>query len=135
MWGELEVKWGQFFTSPDLKPCLCNCLLKKTKPSTSSRVQHTYHQTTLPWIGFNITALELHCDVVSIDEEEVVLRKLKKSAKQTNNVASKEVQQVKERYLSSFSFIIFDISVPNHGVHFEHNILLWRIIWLLKLSR
>ena len=73
--------------------------------------------------------------MVSIDEEEVVLGKLKKSAKQTNNVASKEVQQVKERYLSSFSFIIFDISVPNHGVHFEHNILLWRIIWLLKLSR
>ena len=80
-------------------------------------------------------ALELHCDVVSIDEEEVVLRKLKKSAKQTNNVASKEIQQVKERYLSSFSFIIFDISVPNHGVHLEHKILLWRIIWLLlKIS-
>ena len=61
--------------------------------------------------------------------------KLKKSAKQTDNVASKEVQQVKERYLSSFSFIIFDISAPNHGVHLEHKILLWRSIWLLiKIS-
>ena len=58
-------------------------------------------------------------------------RKLKKSAKQTDNVASKEVQQVKERYLSSFSFIIFDISAPNHGVHLDHKILVWRSIWLL----
>ena len=73
--------------------------------------------------------------MISIDEEEVVLRKLKKTAKQTKNVASKEIQQVNERYLSSFSFIIFDISVPNHGVHLEHKILLWRIIWLLlKIS-
>ena len=71
--------------------------------------------------------------MVSTDEEEVVLRKLKKSAKQTENihVASKEVQHVKERYHSSFSFIIFDISAPNHGVHLEHKILLWRSIWLL----
>ena len=83
----------------------------------------------------NIIALELYFDVVSTDEEEVVPSKLKKSAKQTDNVASKEVQQVKERYHPSFSFIIFDISVPNHGVHLEHKILLWRIIWLLlKLS-
>ena len=74
-------------------------------------------------------------DVVSTDEEEVVPKKLKKSAKQTDNVASKEVQQVKERYLSSFSFIIFDISAPNHGVHLDHKILVWRSIWLLlKLS-
>ena len=57
--------------------------------------------------------------------------KLKISAKQANNVASKEVQQVKERYLSSFSFIIFDISAPNHGVHLDHKILVWRSIWLL----
>ena len=72
--------------------------------------------------------------MVSTDEE-VVPRKLKKSAKQSDNVASKEVQQVKERYLSSFSFIIFDISVPNHGVHLEHKILLLRSIWLLiKIS-
>ena len=86
-------------------------------------------------IGLNIIALELYFDVVSTDEEEVVPSKLKKSAKQTDNVASKEVQQVKERYLSSFSFIIFDISVPNHGVHLEHKILVWRSIWLLlKLS-
>ena len=64
--------------------------------------------------------------MVSTDEEEVVLRKLKKSAKQTENVhvASKEVQHVKKRYLSSFSFIIFDISAPNHGVHLEHTISL-----------
>ena len=83
----------------------------------------------------NIIALELYFDVVSTDEEEVVPSKLKKSAKQTDNVASKEVQQVKERYHPSFSFIIFDISVPNHSVHLEHKILLWRIIWLLlKLS-
>ena len=47
-------------------------------------------------------ALELYFDVVSTDEEEVV--------------ASKEVQQIKERYHPPFSFIIFDISVPNHGV-------------------
>ena len=73
--------------------------------------------------------------MVSIDEEEVVLRKLKKSAKQTENIASKEVQQVEERYHSSFSFTIFDISVPNHGVHLEYKILLWRIFWLLlKIS-
>ena len=71
--------------------------------------------------------------MVSTDEEEVVLRKLKKSAKQTENVhvASKEVQHVKKRYHPSFSFIIFDISAPNHGVHLEHKILLWRRIWLL----
>ena len=62
-------------------------------------------------------------------------RKLKKSTKQTENVASKEVQQVKERYRPSFSFMIFYISVPNHGVHLEHKILLWRIFWLLlKIS-
>ena len=78
----------------------------------------------------NIIALELYFDVVSKKEEEVVPSKLKKSAKQTDNVASKEVQQVKERYHPSFSFIIVDISVPNHGV-LEHKILLWRIIWLL----
>ena len=82
----------------------------------------------------NILALELYFDAFSTDEEEVVPSKLKKSAKQTDNVASKEVQQVKERYLSSFSFIIFDISVPNHGVHVEHKILLWRSIWLLLPS-
>ena len=62
-------------------------------------------------------------------------KKLKKSAKQTDNVASKEVQQAKKRYLSSFSFIIFDISVLDHGVHLDHKIFLWRSIWLLlKLS-
>ena len=74
----------------------------------------------------NIIALELYFDVVSKDEEEVVPSKLKKSAKQTDNVASKEVQQVKERYHPSFSFIIhvFDISVPNHGVCLGHKILL-----------
>ena len=83
----------------------------------------------------NIIALELYFDVVSTDEEEVVPSKLKKSAKQTDNVASKEVQHVKERYHPSFSFIIFDISVPNHGVHLEHKILLWRSICLLiKIS-
>ena len=82
----------------------------------------------------NIIALELYFDAFSTDEKEVVPSKLKKSAKQTDNVASKEVQQVKERYLSSFSFIIFDISVPNHGVHLEHKILLWRSIWLLLPS-
>ena len=85
--------------------------------------------------NLNIIALELYFDVVSTDEEEVVPRKLKKSAKQTDIVTSKEVQHVKERYLSSFSFIIFDISAPNHGVHLEHKILLWRSIWLLiKIS-
>ena len=61
--------------------------------------------------------------MVSTDEEEVVPRKLKKSAKQSDNVASKEVQQGKERYHPSFSFIIFDISAPNHGVHLQHKIL------------
>ena len=61
--------------------------------------------------------------MVSTDEEEVVPRKLKKSAKQTDIVASKEVQQGKERYHPSFSFIIFDISAPNHGVHLDHKIL------------
>ena len=55
-------------------------------------------------------ALELYFDVVSTDEEEVV--------------ASKEVQQIKEKYHPSFSFIIFDISVPNHGVCLGHKILL-----------
>ena len=79
----------------------------------------------------NIIALELCFDVVSTDEKEVVPSKLKKSAKWTDNVASKEVQHVKERYHPSFSFIIFDISVPNHGVHLKHKIFLWRIIWLL----
>ena len=83
----------------------------------------------------NIIALALYFDVVSTDEDEVVPSKLKKSAKQTDNVTSKEVQHVKERYHPSFSFVIYDISVPNHGVHLEHKILLWRIIWLLlKLS-
>ena len=83
----------------------------------------------------NIIALELYFDVVSTDEEEVVPSKLKKSTKQTDNVASKEVQKVRERYLSSFSFIIFDISAPNHGVHLDHKILVWRSIWLLiKIS-
>ena len=83
----------------------------------------------------NIVALDLYSDVVSTDEEEVVLSKLKESVKQTDKVASQEVQQVKERYHPSFSFIIFDISVPNHGVHLEHKILLWRSIWLLiKIS-
>ena len=82
----------------------------------------------------NILALELYFDAFSTDEEEVVPSELKMSAKQANNVASKEVQQVKERYLSSFSFIIFDISAPNHGVHLEHKILLWRSIWLLLPS-
>ena len=72
----------------------------------------------------SIIALELYFDVVSTDEEEVVPSKLKKSAKQTDNVASKEVQQVKETYHPSFSFIIFDISVPNHGVCLGHKILL-----------
>ena len=57
-------------------------------------------------LGLNITALELYFDVVSTDEEEAVPSKLKKSAKQTENVASKGVQQVKERYHPSFSFII-----------------------------
>ena len=68
--------------------------------------------------------------MVSTDEEEVVPSNLKKSAKQTENVhvASKEVQHVKKRYHPSFSFIIFDISVPNYGVHIEHKILLWRSI-------
>ena len=83
----------------------------------------------------NIIALELCFDVVSTDEKEVAPSKLKKSAKWTDNVASKEVQHVKERYHPSFSFVIFDISVPNHGVHLEHKILVWRSIWLLlKLS-
>ena len=83
----------------------------------------------------NIVAHDLYFDVVSTDEEEVVPSKLKESAKQTDKVASQEVQQVKERYHPSFSFIIFDISVPNHGIHLEHKILLWRMIWLLlKLS-
>ena len=82
----------------------------------------------------NIIALELCFDVVSTDEKEVVPSKLKKSAKQTDNVASKEVQHVKERYHPSFSFIIYDISIPNHGVHLEYKILLWRIIWLLLKS-
>ena len=53
---------------------------------------------------------------------EVVPRKLKKSAKQTDNIASKEVQHVKEKYHPSLSFIIFDISAPKHGVHLEHKI-------------
>ncbi|XP_066015001.1 replication factor C subunit 1-like [Pocillopora verrucosa] len=44
----------------------------------------------------NIIALELCFDVVSTDEKEVVPSKLKKSAKWTDNVASKEVQHVKE---------------------------------------
>ena len=79
----------------------------------------------------NIIALALYFDVVSTDEDEVVPSKLKKSAKQTDNVVSKEVQHVKERYHPSFSFIIFDISVPNHGVHLKHKIFLQRIIWLL----
>ena len=79
----------------------------------------------------NIIALELCFDVVSTDEKEVAPSKLKKSEKWTDNVASKEVQHVKERYHPLFSFIIFHISVPNHGVHLEHKILLWRIIWLL----
>ena len=91
--------------------------------------------TIKPWIGLNIIALELYFDVVSTDEEEAVPSKLKKSAKQTENVTSKGVQQVEERYLPSFSFIIFHILAPNHGVHLEHKILLWKIIWLLlKIS-
>ena len=55
--------------------------------------------------------------MVSTDEEEAVPSKLKKFAKQTENV-----QQVKERYPPSFSFIIFHISAPNYGVHLEHKI-------------
>ena len=92
-------------------------------------------QLPLDHSAFNWFEYYSHCDVVSIDEEEVVPRKLKKSTKQTENVASKEVQQVKERCHLSFSFMIFYISVPNHGVHLEHKMLLWRIFWLLlKIS-
>ena len=82
-------------------------------------------------LNLDIIALELYFDVVSTDEEEAVPSKLKKSAKQTENIASKGVQQVQERYHPSFSFTIFHISAPNHGVHLEQKILLWKIIWLL----
>ena len=72
----------------------------------------------------------MYFDVVPTAEEEVVPWKLKNVCQHTESVASKEVQQVKERYHPSFSFVVYDISVPNHGVHLEHKILLWK--WLLK---
>ena len=48
-----------------------------------------------------------------LKERYVTLRKNHSRVFSSTDIASKEVQYVKERYHPSFSFIIFDISAPN----------------------
>ena len=87
-----------FLTWHHLWHCLCISLPKKTYPSASFRVQHTYHWTTLPRTEFEYysTWVIFWCGFYRWGRS--CTQQIKESAKQKDNVASKEVQQVKERY-------------------------------------
>ena len=89
--------------------------------------QHVPRQKSRPWVEI----LPKSCIVCSsfeltednklikpstrkfLKERYVTLRKNHSRVFSSTDVASKEVQYVKERYHPSFSFIIFDISAPN----------------------